>query len=458
MKTKLFIIITVAVAVPLFLSCESFIEADAPQSQLIGNEVFKNSATAEAALSDIYARMREAGFASGSQNSATLLIGSYADDFTFYGTNTNIQQFANHTLLPSNTLLAGLWNTAYAQVYAANSIIEGVTASQLIPAPDKERLLGEALFIRAYLHFYLTNLFGNIPYVTTTDYHYNSTAPKVAQQLVWESIVTDLLQAENLLPENYYGSERIRANRPVAQALLARVYLFTGNWAQAEAYSSILINNVQFTLEPDLSQLFLKESSSIIWALHPGLAGTNTIDAKTFYFTGGPPPKSSLSEALYNAFEAGDIRKDLWVKVISNGNGTWYMPYKYKQQAGTASSMEYTIILRLEEQYLIRSEARAHTGNMQGSKQDLDVIRTRAGLSPTIANDQNTLLGALLDERRFEFFTEQGLRWLDLKRTGNAAIVLGAVKPNWQPHHILLPLPEKELLLNTNLLPQNTGY
>ncbi|WP_116787826.1 RagB/SusD family nutrient uptake outer membrane protein [Flavobacterium psychrotrophum] len=458
MKTKFSILVTVLTASYLFLACEAFVETKVPESQLTGNQVFQNTATAEAALSDIYARMREAGFASGNQNSATLLIGAYADDLTFYGTNTNIQQFSNHTLLPSNTLLAGLWNNAYAQVYAANAILEGVTASESIPAADKERLTGEALFIRAYLHFYLVSLFGDVPYVTVTDYNQNSTITKMASLQVWSAIINDLLQAEALLSDDYPTGERIRASKPVVQALLARVYLFNSNWTEAEAYSNAVINNTAFTLETDLNLLFLKNSSSTIWALHPGVSGANTNDAKTFYFTSGPPPKSSLSAGLYDAFEIGDLRKELWVKTVSNANGTWYMSYKYRQQAATASSMEYTIIFRLEEQYLIRSEARAHLGNLQGSQQDLDNIRVRAGLLPTTASDQNTLLEAILKERRFEFFTEQGLRWLDLKRTGTATSVLAPIKPNWQAYQILLPLPEKELLLNPYLLPQNAGY
>ncbi len=75
-----------------------------------------------------------------------------------------------------------------------------------------------------------------------------------------------------------------------------------------------------------------------------------------------------------------------------------------------------------------------------------------------MAGTQAELASAILEERRKEFFTEQGHRWLDLKRTGTADAVLSVKKPGWDSKDVLWPLPENELLLNGNLLPQNTGY
>ncbi|WP_269237794.1 hypothetical protein [Flavobacterium flavigenum] len=63
-----------------------------------------------------------------------------------------------------------------------------------------------------------------------------------------------------------------------------------------------------------------------------------------------------------------------------------------------------------------------------------------------------------MQERKVELFTEQGHGSFDLKRTAREENVLSPLKPNWQNTQLLLPIPEAELLLNTNLLPQNTGY
>ena len=90
--------------------------------------------------------------------------------------------------------------------------------------------------------------------------------------------------------------------------------------------------------------------------------------------------------------------------------------------------------------------------------QDLNVIRNRARLPDITAVSQEALLQSILKERRVELFTEGGHRWFDLKRTGEAQSVLQPLKPGWQNTQLLIPLPETELILNTNLKPQNPGY
>ena len=448
----------IALLAVVFSSCESFIDIDPPQSQLVGETVFVASATANAALSDIYARIRDGGFASGNQTSARFLMGLYADEYAYYGTNTDQQQFYNHTLLPANGELTELWNLAYGQIYAANALLNGVQQSQSINEEEKNRFTGEALFIRAYLHFYLVNLFGDVPYIDTTDYKQNAVVSKIPQTQVYQNIIVDLEQAELLLPESYPTDGRVRANKAVVTAMMSRVYLYTEDWQLSQAAANVVISNSLYSVEQSLDQAFLKDSPSIIWSLHPGYAGLNTNDASTFYFAAGPPIKSTLSESFYNAFQPNDLRKEHWIEMVSDGTDSWYRPYKYKNQSVTSASEEYTIILRIEEQYLNRAEAKAQQGDIAGSKEDLNVIRIRAGLPNSTASNQQQVLQQILEERRFEFFSEQGLRWLDLKRTGKADEVLSLIKPNWNPTHILIPIPENELLLNSNLLPQNPGY
>ncbi|MDO5969574.1 RagB/SusD family nutrient uptake outer membrane protein, partial [Flavivirga aquimarina] len=123
-----------------------------------------------------------------------------------------------------------------------------------------------------------------------------------------------------------------------------------------------------------------------------------------------------------------------------------------------ANSEEYPVVFRLAEQYLIRAEARAELGKISEAQSDLNVIRNRAGLGNTTASTKEALRDAILDERQVELFTERGHRWFDLKRRGEAADVLAPLKPSWQDTDVLFPIPESELLLNPNLLPQNDGY
>jgi hypothetical protein len=143
---------------------------------------------------------------------------------------------------------------------------------------------------------------------------------------------------------------------------------------------------------------------------------------------------------------------------VTSGTQSWHYPFKYKERVNTGTSVENSILFRLEEQYLIRAEAKAQLDDITGAQDDLNAIRNRAGLANTVATTQGSLLTAILQERRKEFFTELGHRWFDLKRTGQAAIVLGTTKLGWDLKDLLFPLPSSELLLNPNLLPQNLGY
>lgn len=441
-------------------ACDDFTEVNLPQTQLTGEAVYQDEVTATAALMSIYAKIRENGLISGNADGLSQLMGLYSDELVYYGAATSpMDGFFNHTLLPSNDYIASLWRNGYSQIYATNALLEGLSNSSGINSIIRDRLRGEALFIRALLHFYLTNLYGDIPYITTTDYLINSQAFRMPSNILYDKIRNDLKEAKELLPNQYLGANRVRVNKATTQALLARVYLYQRQWEMAELEATAVLNNTAlYSMERDLNMVFLKNSSSTIWQLHSGIAGANTIEARYFIFTSGPPAVVAVSKNLINAFENNDLRKQHWLKSVTTGNNTWHHPYKYKQNINTGVAQEYSIIFRLEEQYLIRAEARAHQNNLIDAQKDLNKVRNRAGLIDNSATTQQDLLQDILQERSLEFFTEMGHRWFDLERTKQAAKVLAPIKPAWQNSDSLLPLPESELLLNTNLQPQNQGY
>lgn len=443
----------------LLPSCEDFVAVDLPSNQLTGTAVFEDVGTTDAALAHIYAKLRSDVLVTGSSDGLSCLLGNYADEFDYYSAGgLSAQEFYQNSLLPTNPTIYSTWRNSYNLIYAANAVIEGVTNSTGISVVDKQRLLGEAYFIRAYLHFYLTNLYGEIPYVLSTDYEINRTLSKRSVSDVYSILTTDLLQAVSSLPEAYSDSQRIKPNRSVAYALLARVKLYSGDWNEALLYADLVIGNPLYIWVTDLNAVFLNNSTGTLWQLLPQFSGANTLEAQTFIFTSGPPPSFALTDDLVNSFEVGDLRRSNWVGTVTDGIQEWYYPNKYKEQGTVGSSVEYSILFRLEELYLIRAEARAHLGDLDGARTDLNLIRNRAGLVDTTAVTQSAVLNAVLEERRKEFFTELGHRWFDLKRTGSAAATLSGVKPGWGAKDLLWPLPASELLLNPNLLPQNSGY
>ncbi len=439
--------------------CEDYLEAEDPVGQLSTEAVYENENTATAAITSLYAILRDEVILTGNPTGIGGIMGLYSDELDYYGQpGESLENFYRHQTIASNPTISDTWNGAYNLIFMCNAAIEGLEGSQSLTNEVKEKLKGEALFIRGMIHFYLVNIFGDIPYIKTTDYLINSEAERMPSEIVYENIIEDLENSKNLLAPSYPTGKRIRANKWVGAALLAKVYLYNRQWEKAEHESNLLLNNSEFVLEEDIQNEFLKESTSAILQLKPKNNGDNTLEGSTFIFSSGPPPLMALNISLIEDMEDSDLRKQNWIKSLTEGSDTWFFPFKYKQNLNTGTSVEYSIVLRISEQYLIRAEARLMQGNNLGAENDLNIIRQRAGLENTNAQNSQELFDAIIMERRFEFFSEYGNRWFDLRRLGIAEEILSPIKIGWKSTDILFPIPESELLLNPKLEPQNPGY
>lgn len=451
--------VTLVLIILFFQACEDFVEVDNPNDQLTGTDVFENAETVDAAFAHIYSQLRENTFTDGSISGLSYLMGHYADELSLYsGSLPSVETYTNNTVLPSDNTIKKWWDTSYNLIYATNSILEGVENSTTLTLDEKSQFLGEAYFLRGFIHFYLVNLYGDIPYIEHTDYRLNSRVSRLEESDVYTKIISDLLQAKALLTEDDITFSNLKPNRSVASALLSRVYLYQEEWQLALSESLEIIDSEIYNLNSDLSQVFVKTSTETLWQLDTGFFGTNTKEAVTFIFVSGPPPNSALSNFLLNDFETGDARFTNWVGSVSEGSETWYFPFKYRLNVPTGSTEECSILFRLAELYLISAEAHAQLGNLSEAKNILNVIRARAMLNPITSNNQSEILNAILKERQIELFSELGHRFFDLKRKGRANDILSPIKPNWNTTDLLLPIPDSELILNPNLLPQNDGY
>lgn len=453
---KVIILLTMAL---IQFGCTEFVEVDPPKNTLVSETVFDNPGTVESALANLYFDMREQGMVSGSRG-LTLMMGIYSDELDYYGFNAGMTQFYRHNVLAVNNITSTWWSQAYHLIYGANDLLEGISDSDSLTEVERKRFMGQAFFIRAYIHSHLVSVYGDVPYITTTDYRQNNSVSRNTTESVYENIIEDLMRSVDALDGlEPASSERVMPDHYAAKALLARMYLYTENWEMAEALSMELIET--FSLENELDDVFLKDSEETIWQLKADSEfPLNTREAEQLIIQAVPGQNYALTENLLEAFETGDQRKNHWIASISDADNTvtFHYPYKYKAGINETESLEYSIVFRLAEQYFIRAEARAKMGNLQGAQKDLNAIRNRAGLPDTNAVSMGGLLNAITKERRMELFTEQGLRWFDLKRTGMANQILGELKPNWKNTDVLLPIPENELETNPNLLPQNDGY
>jgi len=466
MKNKYFCSPFVPLFVLLFLfllatsSCKKFIEVDPPIDKVTAGTVFQNDETAAAAVNGIYSQMMATSlfYSSGG---VTVYAGLSADEL-FLTNNTVAEQaeFEANTLSPANGILwSDFWLRAYKMIYQTNTCIDNLSASTSLSPDVKDRLKGEALFLRAFHYFLLTNMYGAVPLVTTTDYTTSGSIPRTAPEVIYSQVITDLADAKRLLPATYSGNGRIRPNKWAASALLARVHLYRQHWAEAEREATEVVSSGVFTLVPNPANVFLATSNEAIWQLAPVVPGFNTTEARVFVplGTGTTKPSFALRAGLIAAFENVDTRKSAWVGSKTVGTETIYFPFKYKVRNLNLPVTENYMVLRFAEVLLIRAEARARQNKISEGKADLNTIRIRAGLAPSTVLTSEQLLTAIEKERRIELFAEWGHRWFDLKRTGRVDAVLSPLKPGWRPDAALFPIPLPEILRNPSLI-QNPGY
>jgi hypothetical protein len=440
----------------LLSSCKKFVDIPAPQTQAESSQVFSSDATATSAVVGLYYQMI-ANNLTLMNGAVTVYGGLSADELSNVNPNSDYDAFKNNAI-PSNssTINSKFWTNAYKYIYQANAVLEGLDKSTTISTTVKEQLRGEMLFSRALNYFYLVNLFGDVPLVLSTDYLKNSSIPRTALVTVNQQMVADLTEAKQLLSASYATSTNVRPNEMAAAALLARVYLFQKDWANAEVQATAVLNSGTYRLETDLNNVFSGTSAETIFQLARPTA--NTAEGSVFIpASGSARPTFIITAALLNAFETGDQRKAAWLKANTIGGTAYTYPYKYKIRNSTTVS-ENNIVFRLAEVYLIRAEARAQQQKNGDALSDLNIIRQRAGLTPVTTLTQATTLNAIMQERQTELFAEWGYRWLDLKRTGKVNDVLSAFKgANWQPDDALYPVPLPQILLNPSLT-QNPGY
>lgn len=477
------------------LACKKLISVDDPINTITTEGIFSDDATANAAMAGVYSVMINGTNGNRSYDShnsifSAGLAGSLgalsADELyipSYLSSTLNYYVFNRLTAMNAESSVP-LWISAYDIIYKANSVIEGIAASKsaALHLDVRKRLTGEAKFIRAFSYFYLCNFFGDVPMVLTVDFNKTINLPRMPTASVYKQIITDLKEAEAALPADFVSenSERVIPNKWAAALLLARVYLYTGDYANAAITASTVINNSAFSLEPELKDVFLTGSREVIWQLKqtandPELKNATPEGSRLLPYqkVHHSPAPFVITDQTLSAFEKGDQRKVVWLDSTdyvhdpTAPSAISYYPFKYITGIYNADANQpqpqYYVVLRLAEAYLIRAEAAAHGagGGLSAAIKDLNAIRDRADVTNLSDNlSQQDVLKAVAHERRIELFSEWAHRWFDLKRTGQASKELSLI-PNKKPwlgdYQLLYPIPLKEIMADHFLL-QNPGY
>lgn len=451
---------SIMLGIQLFSSCDELTDINLPIDQLATDAVFSDSLTVRSAINGLYAYNL---MTSGYIYAIPLYLSVISDDA--YHNSQSYIIYNENSYSPTTSAIENYWKNPYTSIYMSNSLITRLTETTLISKAEADIAIAEAKYFRAYNYWILVNYFGDVPLVLSTNYAETAQQSREDKNVVYEQIVQDLKDAEAIMGQS--KNDNTKVTEAAVKALLARVYLYMGRWAEAEAKANEVITQYKFELEP-LSDVFLRASKETIFK---ATQDYSTYKGRTYWgYICLRKNFSYLRNELQDAFESDDQRKTEWTKARTAAgdklpDGT--MPvqsYKYKQATSPsdASLAEDYVLLRLGEQYLIRAEARAQQGTLTGANgaiSDLNVIRKRAGLddlSESLSKEQVIL--AVEQERRVELFMEETHRWFDLKRTNRIDVFMSAIpEKKWSSHKALFPVPDREIVRNRNLTP-NPGY
>jgi starch-binding outer membrane protein, SusD/RagB family len=476
--------VLVTAIVLLFSSCSKFVVADPPVDNISRVEAFSNDISAIALMTSVYSSMMNntLGLSAGISSIGSL-TGMECDEFkNYYNSDAQYVSFYTNAINNQNTYVLAVWQEIYRQLRTCNIVVEGLDQSTGVNSTVKKQLMGEAKFMRAFLYFYGVNLFGKIPLAISTDYRINSVISRSEIATVNQQILQDLTDAQTLLPDEIVNGSgntiatRLRPNKWAATALLARFYLYQKEWSKAESEAAKFAEQSAYTLESNLSRVFLNTSTEAIWQMQPVISRFNTTDGDSYVLLTEPGNynnRLALTSQLVNQFEPGDARITNWIGTFSSNGVNYFYPNKYKIVYGNTDVTEYTMVLRLAEQYLILAEAKIQQGRIAEGVEDLNILRTRSRSAPTVAIPDplpdlatnislEDALNAVAKERQTELFTEWGHRWFDLKRTGTIDREMEVYIPNkdnatWSPFKALWPIPQVEIQFNKNLT-QNDQY
>ncbi|WP_207435842.1 RagB/SusD family nutrient uptake outer membrane protein [Sabulibacter ruber] len=433
-----------------------------PQQSIDANEALRTSQGVESALIGAYSILQSGSLYGGDLNLTSELLGGTPSTISWAGSFATYRQISQRSITAENGIVTGTWITAYQAINAVNNVINAIN---VVDEARRERVLGEAHFIRGIMYFELVRLFGlpyepgqtnsqlGVPIVltpTTIITDENKVSRNTVEE-VYAQAIADLTQAKNLLPE----SNGSRADTYAASAFLARVYLQqagAGNNAAANQFltkaaeeADRVISEGGFSLVPEYENEFnnSQNTSEDIFAIQQTVqsnAGSANAGLATFY-SANERAEIEISPSFVASFEPGDERADVYF--LSEDDILFN--HKYEDYAANIP------VVRLAEMYLIRAEANQRLGGAPiggvTPVEDINTIRERADLDPVAS----VTLDDILRERSFELaFEGQALH--DAKRLRR-----NVANQAYNSPRLVLPIPLREINANSNLV-QNPGY
>lgn len=440
-----------------------------PYSSLSPASAFETADRIEKAAIGMYDQLQNANYLGG-----RVLI--YAD---VRGTDVNPSSYFNPlpqftTVTANDGLTAGAWQGAYRTIGEANLFLKNMAAAgNIVSAAKANQYTGEAKFIRALSYFYLVNLFAQpykftanathfgVPLVLTSSaapFDSSNQLPRSTVAQVYDQMEADLKDAEAKLPVDYSDPSMAnvaRATKGAARALLARIYLYKGDYPNAVTYANYIINSGgKYGMNADPLTAFrtFTTKESIFSVAHNTTDNPNTNNALGQHYS--PSKRGDIN--VSNEYVAlMDQTKDLrYLNLITTVSSN-YWTLKYTLPG------DWAPILRYPEMLLIKAEALANqaTGVSAEALGLVNDVRARSHADPIVALTKQDLIDKILIERRIELAFE-GQGSFDYLRTGRGIPAHGIVTAQaYGSNYTVLPIPFYETSKSPILESQkNPGY
>lgn len=453
---------------PLVAACD-FLDVD-PISQIPAEAVFTDEKGVMAALNGAYDELQSAAI---SQD--VIVFGDLAaDNLIHIGTKKEYRQISDQHIFTENAYVSGMWNSSYSGINKVNNILAGIdNVSGMLP-DDKANVIAQCHFLRAFHYFNLVKYFGGVPLKTEPTRSQSAAELNVARtsaEDIYGFIIDELEEAATIL-EGTGRNSSVYADEGAVKALLSRVFLYTGNFSDAQQTAEYVLNmDYELVAGPSLATLYDEQASNDEIIFQIDFANDNETSGMADWFL----PDGRFEVAAWNdpsktasiaqAFTDEDFRKAVSVGTTDINGGLDYYCKKYLDYNEDSDN---TIVLRLAEMYLIAAEARNELGystyNGGGDPppafEYFNTIRQRANLQELTSADlpdQASFRLAIEEERRLELAFE-GHRYFDLVRTGRADDVLPNLGPLTGVNNYLFPIPRAEVDANEAIEKNNPGY
>jgi len=464
-----------ALMLGLAQGCTDFVDLKSP-TVVNRDEYFNRESDMTAAVNGMYNSLR------GYYGNYFVVAEVPSDNTETNNANLAYADMDQQTWLNNNSYIQSLWLGSYSTISRANIILDKIDA---VTMNDnlKKQYKGEALFVRSLMYFHLAQFFGDVPFilkeVKTEAEAYSYLREPVSK--IYAQLETDLKAAAEGLPPTYTGADVGRVPKGAAQALLGKLYITTKQFDKAVPVLKAVKDDGDFELLDNYEDVFSVtkrnnreilysvqylgngngEGSSFCIRFAPFGSGT---DVTTGGFAAG---SNQGTEDLFNAFEAGDLRRAVAIARYPATGALYTRKFIDRPIANNEGNNNWPV-LRYADVLLMYAEALNETGATGEAIKPLNEVRKRAGLEDAEDVGQIALRDLIQKERRVELCFE-GHRWLDLQRTGAMLTVMRDYKEKYKgvgylvenydikDRNVLYPIPFRERSLNPDL-GQNLGY